>query len=393
MIFEKKYDVKYTNIKVDGESYRMYDERIYSANDIFWCETKIKWEEFINNYDFNIYIIKTTPKTTLKLKSFFKSNVDFEKESLELANSYWKKTPHYKDQTFEDFFFKMYNRKYETIEEQLANGRLTQKDFEKIYENLDFRDLDVKNIKSLQSSDLYYLYINILYEVLYFIPKISSDGYYYFEIIVILNKNQKISDIFDYNYNLIKPIQIIPVSIDMLSIDFLRNLNLLTQIKLYDIAYDLDEYHWYKIRDNFEETKFLEDNPNLTWNQEKPYTFAIQRKTDERLEFNFYAKTIFRNICNHIFSMDCKFVKNYEDGHSYYHKTWSYGLNFETATNYFQIFGAVSVSLNDKNTPEFSSDEICISTFSMDALDLRTSIECFSKEYILNGFIDFSKIK
>ena len=122
---------------------RFYNEVETNSYEILYSETQIKLIELVEKYDFKIFYINCKPKSKLKL-----------------------------------FFGKS--------------------------EYVSLNNKEVMLTKKMLSEDLYYLYKNKLFEVIYTIPKINEQDNYYFNMLLVVNNNFDLNLLYNYNFNIIK---------------------------------------------------------------------------------------------------------------------------------------------------------------------------------------------
>lgn len=309
--------------------------------------------------------------------------------------------PEFEAQTFKEYFFKRSGKNCNTLEELKSiyiketseTPGATENFFNKNIPTLDLNHPETIQIKNLQCNDLYYLYINILFEIIYIIPKVNENNIYYYELVLIVNKNTNLNKILNYKFNLIELQSILPINTNNITYEFVKSLFILSGSEFNDNVHS-KEYDFAKIQEDFEEQKMMRDeNLNLTHTEFQKLIYLSSNKFDKIFDQNLFAKATFKNICLQIYSFD-RFYRKHSDEYGFRYIDKSvYGLNFEFATNYFQNMGMVSVSLDKNNKPVYNPYDICISTMSLNFSALNLLQYTFSKEFVLNGFIDFDKVE
>lgn len=348
--FYKKHNIKYEDIFLNNSWWRFYDD----LGDIgfnmgffmLYNETYLKWLELIEKYNFKIYYFKNSSKCDKKL-SF---------DDLKPKNPY---------STKDDW-----------------------KDYEKNYlRGLSKNNINVKNIKELQFNDLICLYKNLSIEVLYIFPKVSSSKIYYFDFILVVNKDFNLEKFLKINFELIK----------------IENFEELIEL---NISFD-------KVKEIFESRFILDDNRTsfdssykLPHFSQKEYIETYKNGVKNLADFdelvflqgnymykNFnqdlYIKDFFELLCTQIWSFD----------EFYTRKKTKFGLeinkeciyNIDSSILLKNTMGVISAG-KDPNTGILNIEKVEYDGFILSDgfSDWDIVGGTISKEYVKNGFIDFN---
>ena len=138
----KQFNNKYKNVFYENNNWRFYDENTTNSFDALYSETQIKFIELIEKYNFKIFYFTNKPATKNKL--IIKNNC------------------------------------------------------------IDLSGNDVKQIKINQSADFFYIYKNKICEVFYSFLKLDINNNYYFDFIIVVNKNFDLNSLYNYNFKSIK---------------------------------------------------------------------------------------------------------------------------------------------------------------------------------------------
>ena len=329
----KQHNNKYKDVIYENCYRRLYDERFTSSFDAFYSETQIKLIEFIEKYNFKVFYITCTPKTKFQIK-FVK--------------------PH----------------------------------------EVDVDNIEVQTIKNLLSDDIYYLYENQLFEVLYTIPKLNNKNNYYFDIILVANNFFDLSKVYNYNFNLININSINTVGINNLSFEFIENtFNKKANFNNWAPFLDKDFYKWEKMSYDFYLKNYCDNNYD---NYDFRKHFNISSYFNEKnFNQNLYAKSCFKLLDMGIWTLDREHIielNEFGSCVSYIHK---YNMNPTFITNFAELVGGcISVKANNiQNEFELKSESCTYCSLLDNFSDQNIILGEFDKKVIKTGFIDIENLE
>jgi len=325
---------KVKNIKYDN-SKEIYDCRLYNeyntdANFALYNETTLKLHELIEKFNFKVYYFKTKPSTNLKI-------------SLKKRNC------------------------------------------------IDVLDKDVKKIKFLQSNDFYYLYMNLFFEVFYFFPHIDSNNNYSYNFIVVVNQNFNIDKISKHNFNLVNIINFIELKKSDINFSFIEEI-FENRTIIYNNTCDEGEL-WYSYDDLPSEKEYFDfygkEKLNLNFEQ---ITNLKRIKHNRFFNQNLYCQFYFKLLCTHIISFGGEhYIEENKSGKTYARDD-IYELNSMFFTNFHDIVDSKTVSIEDAIVTIKGSDYYGTCIWDNIYDQYISSVE-LSKEFVLNGFINFDNKK
>lgn len=335
-----------------------------------------------------MYLIKTKPKSNFKLQYVSESNLDYEIKNFNNFKKKWEKSPDYDNQIFEDFYFKRTGVNFSTVNDIISycNSHFNDNFFKK-EKKINLSADDVLNIKQLQADDLYYLYSNLLFKVLYVIPQKNENDQYYYNLIIAINKDINLNKIINYSYNLITIDKIIPISILNINNNFIENLFPTYNSIFRNLDFDLNDSYLESTQEIFFKNKILNINPDLNSNLNLDYQAwnNIYKSFDQ----NLYAKASFKKLCFHTYTFDMFFLKNIDNDSVKYKKVSEYGLDFIFITNYYDILNNRNSLFGENNLDKIDLNNVCWNQMSSNYNVLNMVEYSFSPDYLLKGCIDF----
>lgn len=256
---------------------------------------------------------------------------------------------------------------------------------------IDALDKDVRKIKFLQSNDLYYLYMNLFFEVLYFFPHIDNNNNYSYNFIVVVNQNFNIDKISKHNFNLVNILNFIELKKSDINFSFVEKI-FENKTIIYNNTCDEGEL-WYEYNNLPNEKEYFD-----FFGKEKLELNFEQIKNLERIKFNkffnqnLYCHFYFKLLCTHIISFGSEhYIEENKSGQTYARND-IYELNSMFFTNFHNIVDSKTAFIEDNITIIKESDYY--GTCILDNIyDQYISFAEFSKEFVLNGFINFDNKK
>lgn len=325
----KVKNIKYDNSK-EIYNCRLYNEYNTDANFALYNETTLKLYELIEKFNFKVYYFKTKSSTNLKI-------------------------------------------------------------FLKKRSCIDVLDNDVKKIKFFQANDLYYLYMNLFFEVLYFFPHIDNNNNYSYSFIVVVNQNFNIDKISKHNFNLVSILSFIELKKSDINFSFIEKI-FESRTMINNNTYGEGE-PWYKYDDLPSEKEYFD-----FYGKEKLELNSEQIRNLERIKHNklfnqnLYCQFYFKLLCTHIISFGREYhIEENKSGQTYARDD-IYELNSMFFTNFHDIVDSKTAVTEDSIVTIKGSDYYGTCIWD-NTYDQYISFVELSKEFVLNNFIDFDNKK
>ena len=327
-----QYNDKYINIIYEGKPRRLYNELTTNSYTALFSETQINLINLAEKFNFKVFYFKCSSKTNYKI-SFEKLN----------------------------------------------------------YANI--KDQNVQIIKKLLCDDLYYLYENCLYEVLFTIPKLNDKNNYYFDMLLVVNENFKINDVFYYNFNLINVIGINEIQKKNITYDWVEsvfNSRVIFNDNLPDLENDYFIHN--KIDLPYDEyVKFYKNGSDDFDFQEYMNVSSFIFYTN--LNQNEYVKFRFNLLDMQIWSFDRIYVKEKNAFGFCCSYTEEYKIDSVFLTNFAELVGAVSVKKNEKDLIVFENDTCTYCSLSDNFNDQCIIDGNLNKESVKTGFANLENLE
>ena len=325
---------KYREVFYEGEYWRFYDERIIDSYTAFYSETQIKLIELIEKFNLKIFYITCEHKINLPI-TFTKINC------------------------------------------------------------VDLNNAEVMTIKKLKKEDIYFLYKNQMFEIIYIIPKLTIKNFYYFDFLIVVDEFFNINKLYKHNFNLIniKSInQVNPIDITYNWIKkILSNRNI-----FYNHYHILDKDH---INDYFDIHKnnlsYDEFSKNYTGGQKNKltkYHNASSPIFHKNFNQNHYAKNCFLLLDMQILNFGKVFIKEENDFGFQISYTDIYNINSSFLTNFGELIKGINI--NKENNKINTYKQLFTPTSILDSIvEQFINFEYLNKNSVLTGFADLSNLK
>lgn len=329
--FNKQFNEHYKNIIYENKNWRLYDENTTDSYTALYSETQIKLIELIEKHDFKVFYFNCMPKTELK--------INFKK-------SEW----------------------------------------------VDLDDNNVMLVKKMLSEDLYYLYKNQLFEVIYTFPKLNNKNYYYFDMLIIVNKNFDLNFLYNYNFNLISinSVQQIPkenIIYEWVEKKFNNRQIFHNNSPHHDESYINNYYDLYKVDLSYE--NFVKNNniKNDKWEWDE-YKNASSLHFYKNFNQNLYVKNCFMLLDMQIWSFDKQYVKINND-FGYFITDWErYDINSGFVTNFIELAGGSYVNIDAEKNIEIKKEYYTYCSLRDNFDDQYIMEGSLDKKAVQTGFID-----
>lgn len=333
----KQYNEHYLNVIYENKQIRLYDELTTNSYTALYSETQIKLIELIEKYNYKIFYIFTKSKSNLKI-SF--------------------KEPEY----------------------------------------LNLNDENTIKIKKLLSEDMYYLYENQLFEVIYTFPKLNNNNNYYFDMLLVVSDNFDLNKINNYNFNLINIKNIQQIDISTITYNwvekifsnraFFHNCAPIDDEDYFDDYYNLDKislsYDDFKKNYNGDKYSILEKYHNVS----SPIYYG-------NFNQNKYVKNCFMLLDCQIWSLDKYYikVKNNSGARVFYLEL--YDINSGFITNFAELVGCSSIDIKNskKNNIKIIKEHCTHSSVRDNFYDQCIMENCLDKNSIKTGYADLSNLE
>ena len=310
----KQYNDKYKNVFYENKNWRLYDETTTTSLDALYSETQIKLIELIEKYNFKIFYFTCKPATNYKL---------------------------------------------------IINNQ-----------SIDLETEDVKNIKMLQTEDLFYIYKNRLCEVFYSFLKLDEENNYYFDFMLVVNNKFELNNIYNHKFKTFKIISVKEILYQELTFEFIQSIyekRVITDNNCAPI-HDKEYYDLNKIMYKFEDYVKNYKNNSLDFDHQEYInfnSFYFYKRFDQKK----YAKNCFKLLCSQIWSIDQIFYK--EENNYGYRITYKekYDLNPSFLTNFAELINCYSIDLKN-NDKKIKKEFYTYSSLSDNFVD--QGILCFS---------------
>ena len=325
-----KYNNKYSNVFYEEKNWRLYNELTTTSLDALYSETQIKLIELIEKYDFKIFYFNCKPATNNKL---------------------------------------------------IINNKFINLDSE-----------DVNKIKINQTEDFYYIYKNKICEVFYSFLKLDNKNNYYFDFMLVVNKNFNLNDIYNYRFKSIKIESVKEILINDLTFELIQNIFEKRVITINNCGPSHDK-EYYNLRevgygfDNFMK-EFKNNSLDFDYNEYLNFnSFHFFKKFDQER----CAKGCFKLLCSQIWTVDRVFFKEKNKYGLRIDYTETYNINTAFLTNFAELVNCVSIDLSKKD--ELVKEVYYTYSCLRDNFRNQGILEVgFHKEYMDNKKPDFNNL-
>ena len=327
----KQFNNKYKNVFYENNNRRFYDENTTNSFDALYSETQIKFIELIEKYNFKIFYFTNKPATKNKL--IIKNNC------------------------------------------------------------IDLSGNDVKQIKINQSADFFYIYKNKICEVFYSFLKLDINNNYYFDFIIVVNKNFDLNSLHNYNFKSIKIVNVEEIFLEKITFNWVKSIFEKRAITLNNCVPIQDKNFYNLNKLNYGVENYIRNIKNNADNfDDEEYANFNSFFFYKQFNQHKYAKKLFSLLSSQIWSLDRHLYKE-KNKHGFrisYNEI--YNINSSFLTNFAELVNCFSAEINNNNFL-LNKEHYTYCCLSDNTMDQGIILISFNLEYLKNKKIDFDNLK